>query len=448
MNDEAYINELLNGYIDDELTTRQQTELKRLLLNDPGLAEKLDRMQRCQQLVKMAPMEKAPDDMLDRVKSAMTVKARQKTQQKTEQKTETRSIVDILASDEGLTAGSVIAAPDEPAPAPAARPLTFGEIFKTAGKAKVTKQLQKIKADIPEHVEKPQEEKRESVIAYAFRRYASTAALFALLILLVFVVVKIVAPVESSKPEPYVQMTSEPRFTIPEDASVESVLNEAEVAKEPAIKLPAALENDLTATENPAAAQPEETTTPAVPAKTLRSSFQLNLIAKDSLIAENQLKALLRDNPEIKYQVLESQPQSAAYSLDLKLEQLNTFLMGMENLWDNFTDASLAVQTDKAGKPIVVQGANLSQIAAITEQQNEEKRIKAANYYAMLNNVENFWAESEDMTDNKTGDILDNVPIPKTVIKPVLTSDEHADTPTGDSTEARVSLTIVISMDN
>jgi len=433
MKDDAHINNLLNGYIDDELTTRQQTELKRLLLNDPALAGRLDKMQRCQQLVQMAPEEKAPADMLDRVKSSLMTKAQEPEPR--------RNIVDILASEEGFAQKPSGRFSEEikSVPVGASNEKSFSGIFKTSAKTNVTKPPQKIKANIPKHVEQVKQERRVSVIAYAFRRYAGTAALFALMLTLVFVVFKIVKPVEPTTPAGPMVVKPGEMVTIPQSPTKDNILKieEPMVANDAAITLPAGLENDLVAAENvdnqPLVDQPQ----------IFRYSVQLNLIAKDSLIAENQLKALLRDNPEIEYKVLPGQLQSAAYSLDLKPEQLVAFLIGMENLWDNFTDNSIAVQDDEAGKFVVVHSASLSQIATITKQQNMEKRIKAANYYAMVNNVEKFWADEEIIADNENGDILDNVPTPK----PVLTRDELTEAQIGDSTETRINLAIVISMD-
>lgn len=440
MKDEAHINNLLNGYIDDELTTRQQTELKRLLLNDPELAGRLDKMQRCQQLVKMSPEEKAPADMLDRVKSAVATKAAPHAPSRVEELAPRKNIVDILASEEGLSEKPLGRGAQGISSAPVGLSTTdsFMDIFKPSVKPDVTEPAKKIKIDVPEHVKPVKAERHESVLAYMFRRYAGAAALFGLVLILAFVVFQIVKSPEPTAPAGPMVVRTDEMVTIPESPTRENILKveEPALAKDLPITLPADLEQELATVEN--GDVPAIVDSPAI----LRDYYELNLIAKDSLIAENQLKALLRDNPEIEYKVLAGQSQSAAYSFDLKPGQLRVFLVGMESLWDNFTDNSLAVQTDEAGKPIVVHSASLPQITAIMEQQNMEKRVKAANYYAMINNVEKFWAEEDDIADSVNGDILDNVPTPK----PVLTRDEYAEASIGDSAETRVHLTIVISM--
>lgn len=63
------IDELFSAYIDDALTPRQQTELKRLLQNQPELAEQLSHLRRQRQLLSALPIETAPPTLLDDIKS-------------------------------------------------------------------------------------------------------------------------------------------------------------------------------------------------------------------------------------------------------------------------------------------------------------------------------------------------------------------------------------------
>ncbi|MHC4293049.1 MAG: anti-sigma factor family protein [Planctomycetota bacterium] len=68
MTDDLNIDELLNGYIDDELDRRQQVELKRLVDNDPVLAERLNQLKRCKMMVNALPRIQAPPNMLRDIK--------------------------------------------------------------------------------------------------------------------------------------------------------------------------------------------------------------------------------------------------------------------------------------------------------------------------------------------------------------------------------------------
>ena len=65
------IEKLLNGYIDGELTTRQQTEVKRLLANDSKLAQRLARLERCKMLISSLPQAEAPAGMVDDIKASL-----------------------------------------------------------------------------------------------------------------------------------------------------------------------------------------------------------------------------------------------------------------------------------------------------------------------------------------------------------------------------------------
>lgn len=61
------IDELLSGYVDDMLTARQQTELKRLLLHQPQLAEQLASLRRLRQLLNALPAEPIPAGVVNDV---------------------------------------------------------------------------------------------------------------------------------------------------------------------------------------------------------------------------------------------------------------------------------------------------------------------------------------------------------------------------------------------
>jgi len=61
------IEKLLNGYVDGELSVRQQTEVKRLLGNDPKIAGRLRQLEKCKTLISSLPAAKAPPDMAENV---------------------------------------------------------------------------------------------------------------------------------------------------------------------------------------------------------------------------------------------------------------------------------------------------------------------------------------------------------------------------------------------
>lgn len=69
--DAQQINELLNAYIDGELSERKATELKRLIDHNPELNERLTELQSCKKLAASLPKEQAPDNLADNVITAM-----------------------------------------------------------------------------------------------------------------------------------------------------------------------------------------------------------------------------------------------------------------------------------------------------------------------------------------------------------------------------------------
>ncbi len=71
MKDQSNIDELLNEFIDDQLTQRQRTEVQRLVGNDPEVAGKLKQLQKCKKLINDLPIEQPPEDLLDDIKSTL-----------------------------------------------------------------------------------------------------------------------------------------------------------------------------------------------------------------------------------------------------------------------------------------------------------------------------------------------------------------------------------------
>jgi len=65
------IDELLNSFIDAELTQRHQTEVQRLISHDPQVAQRLRELQKTKMLVNSLPAAEAPADMPERVKALL-----------------------------------------------------------------------------------------------------------------------------------------------------------------------------------------------------------------------------------------------------------------------------------------------------------------------------------------------------------------------------------------
>ncbi len=71
MKEKANIDELLNSFIDDELTERQQTEVQRLIANDEEVAQRLKELQKCKVLLSSLPFAEAPVGMLDEIRTSL-----------------------------------------------------------------------------------------------------------------------------------------------------------------------------------------------------------------------------------------------------------------------------------------------------------------------------------------------------------------------------------------
>jgi len=75
MKEESDINELLNSFIDGELSERQKTEVHRLIGHDPEIAKRFQQLRKCRMLVTSLPYEQAPVDIAEQVKAALERKA-------------------------------------------------------------------------------------------------------------------------------------------------------------------------------------------------------------------------------------------------------------------------------------------------------------------------------------------------------------------------------------
>lgn len=71
MKENPNIEELLNSYIDGELTERHHIEVQRLISHDAQVAQRLRELQKCKVLVGSLPRAEAPADMLERIESSL-----------------------------------------------------------------------------------------------------------------------------------------------------------------------------------------------------------------------------------------------------------------------------------------------------------------------------------------------------------------------------------------
>ena len=65
------IDELLNSYIDDELTAERRAEVERLIDQDAKIAQRLRQLQKCQILIGSMPFAEAPASVLEGVRASL-----------------------------------------------------------------------------------------------------------------------------------------------------------------------------------------------------------------------------------------------------------------------------------------------------------------------------------------------------------------------------------------
>jgi hypothetical protein len=73
MKKEPNIDELLNSYIDGELTPQEQVKIEHLVAEDSQIANKLQQLQKCKILLSSLPTAKAPSKILDNIKKSLGV---------------------------------------------------------------------------------------------------------------------------------------------------------------------------------------------------------------------------------------------------------------------------------------------------------------------------------------------------------------------------------------
>ena len=68
------IDELLNGYIDGELSDRHRTEVQRLISHDEQVANRFRQLQKCKTLVAALPPAEVSGGLLERIKTSLETK--------------------------------------------------------------------------------------------------------------------------------------------------------------------------------------------------------------------------------------------------------------------------------------------------------------------------------------------------------------------------------------
>ena len=124
------------------------------------------------------------------------------------------------------------------------------------------------------------------------------------------------------------------------------------------------------------------------------------------------------------------------YTISRTAADMELLLADLSGLWPELDSAVFYVDTPSGGN-VVIENVKLKQIAQIVNQQDAETRIKAARYFAAINDISRTLTGKDTLTaaGDKEPDLI-------TIPKPVLTSGGKPDkkTPSGE----KHTLTIVV----
>lgn len=275
---------------------------------------------------------------------------------------------------------------------------------------------------VPE--EQPVSDNRVGAAQLMFRRVLAAAAMIVLVTALAIIVYSIMAPPKTAD-----------RLVVREGMTVPTI------DKQPVVPEILTAESGSTASKNTAAIV--EQPTAAINGKTALSAnlFNATLELRTSklLAADIAVKKVLEKDGAKDFATLSNGADEYVYSLHCGTGRLDSVLAGLEGIWDKFTSATLIFETTQAEQPVVIENVTTWQIAEIAAQYNPERRLKAAQYYAIMNNVQEFLPQRQTL-NVVDEDIFDLIDMPKP--KPVLTKDEQ-DSATAES-KPQINLTVLL----
>jgi hypothetical protein len=159
------------------------------------------------------------------------------------------------------------------------------------------------------------------------------------------------------------------------------------------------------------------------------------------LPADASIAKAIEDNTHLTCGGSRRQADRSVYDLRGTETGLNMLLWDLGSIWERFDSATLYLETEDFGQPVMVRNVTAGQIAEIAKQGSYALRIQTAMDFAILNDIaerrrdEQVWAG----IDETAIDLL-NIP------KPRLTSGEEVTgKPTAPEDEHALSLTIVVT---
>ncbi len=123
----------------------------------------------------------------------------------------------------------------------------------------------------------------------------------------------------------------------------------------------------------------------------------------------------IEDNGLSDYTKAVSSGNKKVYSVSCDKEHLNLLLADLGTIWQRFESATLFVETEHFGSPVIVDSATVEQTMDIVNQDSFDRRIQLAKDFATLNNI------VELMPGKEVFSALDNANVDLIIPKPVLT---------------------------
>ncbi len=99
-----------------------------------------------------------------------------------------------------------------------------------------------------------------------------------------------------------------------------------------------------------------------------------------------EIETFLKENFAANITASNIQPQAAGFTISCPGDKIARLTEGLQFMWQDFASERLIVDTEKSGQIIIVDNINPKQFADILLQKTIETQLKAAGYYAFVNN--------------------------------------------------------------
>jgi len=189
--------------------------------------------------------------------------------------------------------------------------------------------------------------------------------------------------------------------------------------------------NTITARTTPPAVEPIESAPTVVAAG---FTGRLELKTSSFIEVDASINRAVADNDLLNCISLSREPDRSEYVLACTPKGLDELLSDLEAIWHNLDSATLSVQTEEFGRPVVVDAVTAPQVLEIASQNTAEKSVEVAKDLAVLNNLAEVLPGKEVLAaaSAKTSDFAVTSRIPKPVLtgwpKTIKTSPRRVET--------------------